>query len=100
MFNYLQEVIVGRVDGACVPKLTTEIKAYANNRDWTFYQEHGGKSFPRELVNQAELEIEELCRVLEHEGVTVRRPEPVDYSVEYKTPDFHSPSGLYSAMPR
>ena len=46
------------------------------------------------------MEIEEFCHVLEAEGVTVRRPDIVDFSTSYKTPDFETPSGLYAAMPR
>ena len=37
---------------------------------------------------------------LEGEGVTVRRPEIVDFSEGYKTPDFEVPTGMYAAMPR
>ena len=45
-------------------------------------------------------EIEEFCHILEMEGVRVRRPEPIEFVEDYKTPDFYSPSGLYAAMPR
>lgn len=71
-----------------------------------------------------------MCNILRHEGVTVTRPEPIDWSFEYKTPDFTStgkvvilvlqkvvhslhtacvacytcsayfPAGMYAAMPR
>ena len=34
------------------------------------------------------------------EGVRVRRPDPVDFSKPYSTPDWASPGGLYAAMPR
>ena len=37
--------------------------------------------------------------MLSGEGVKVRRPEIIDFSEVYKTPDF-STSGLYAAMPR
>jgi glycine amidinotransferase len=33
------------------------------------------------------------------EGVKVKRPDPIDFSQQYKTPDFEA-SGLYAAMPR
>ena len=42
-------------------------------------------------LKKAVAEIEEMCNILHHEGVTVRRPEPIDWSMEYKTPDFTSP---------
>ena len=31
--------------------------------------------------------------------MTVRRPEMVDFSQDYKTPDFEVASGMYAAMP-
>lgn len=43
--------------------------------------------------------MNEFCRVLEGEGVTVRRPDIIDFSQPYKTPDFEA-TGLYAAMPR
>ncbi|XP_033097232.1 glycine amidinotransferase, mitochondrial-like, partial [Anneissia japonica] len=50
-------------------------------------------------MRKASLEIAEFCRILEHEGVKVRRPDVLDHSKSYSTPDFSS-TGLYSAMPR
>ena len=41
-------------------------------------------------MKKAVAEIEEMCNILRHEGVNVRRPEPIDWSLEYKTPDFTS----------
>jgi glycine amidinotransferase len=31
-----------------------------------------------------------MCNILSMEGVTVRRPDPIDWSLKYKTPDFES----------
>ncbi|PNJ15558.1 GATM isoform 2, partial [Pongo abelii] len=31
-----------------------------------------------------------MCNILKMEGVTVRRPDPIDWSLKYKTPDFES----------
>lgn len=95
----LEEVIVGRPEGACVPDFTVEVKANTYEKYWPFYHKYGGKPFPLEHVKKAIQEIEEMCNILRHEGVTVRRPDIVDWSKEYETPDFKS-SGLYSAMPR
>ena len=98
-WDLLEEVIVGRVQGAHVPPFTVEVKANTHEKQWPFYQKYGGKPFPIEHLKKAEEEIEEFCRVLEHEGVRVRRPDVVDYGQAYSTPDFTS-TGLYSAMPR
>ena len=71
---------MGRVEGACVPKFTMEVKANTYEKYWPFYQKYGGKSFPAEHLQKATEEIEEFCRVLEGEGVIVRRPDPIDFS--------------------
>ena len=86
--------------GACVPELSIEVKANTYEKYWSFYKRRGGKPFPAEHLAKAVVEIEEFCRVLEGEGVTVRRPESVNFSQSYNTPDFEMPSGLYAAMPR
>ncbi len=98
--NSLQEIIVGRAEGACVPKFTAEVKANTYERHWPFYEKFGGNLFPSEHLRKAVQEIEEFCYILEMEGVRVRRPEPIEFVEDYKTPDFYSPSGLYAAMPR
>lgn len=95
----LEEVIVGRVEGAHVPPFTTEVKANTYEKYWEFYKKYSGKPFPAQHMEIAKMEIEEMCNVLKHEGVTVRRPEPIDFGQEYTTPDFKS-SGMYAAMPR
>lgn len=70
--------------------LTTSAQANTYDKYWTFYQQHGGKPFPADHLKKAVAEIEEMCNILRHEGVTVRRPEPIDWSLVYKTPDFTS----------
>ena len=76
------------------------MKANASEEECALYQKYGGHSFPTELIAKAVVEIEAFCRIVEAEGVTVRRPEIVDFSQAYKTPDFESPCGFYAAMPR
>ncbi|XP_072770914.1 glycine amidinotransferase, mitochondrial isoform X2 [Nerophis lumbriciformis] len=98
-WDLLEEVIVGRADNARVPPFTVEVKANTYEKYWSFYQKFGGQPFPADHLKKAVAEIEEMCNILRHEGVTVRRPEPIDWSLEYKTPDFQS-SGMYAAMPR
>ena len=95
----LEEVIVGRVEGAHMPPMTIEVKANTNKEWWDFFQKNSGKPFPAEHLKKAVEEVEEMCNILQHEGVTVRRPEALDHSKVYTTPDFSS-SGLYAAMPR
>ena len=66
------------------------LQANTYQQHWDFFTKHGGKSFPQEHLNKAHAEIENFCNILEQEGVTVRRPDPLDFSVKYTTPDFTS----------
>ena len=95
----LEEVIVGRVEGAVVPPLTPEVMATTDEKWWSFYRELGGKPFPEDHASKAEQEVAEFCNILRQEGVTVRQPDIQDFGLVYKTPDFSS-SGLYCCMPR
>ncbi|OXB79438.1 UNVERIFIED_CONTAM: hypothetical protein H355_007647 [Colinus virginianus] len=95
----LEEVIVGRAENARVPPFSVEVKANTYEKYWGFYQKFGGESFPKDHVKKAIAEIEEMCNILKKEGVIVKRPDPIDWSVKYKTPDFES-TGMYAAMPR
>lgn len=95
----LEEVVVGIVDGATVPPWSPmlEVTMPAGRRG--FFERRAGKAFPAERVAAARRDLEELVHILEAEGVTVRRPEPIDFSRLCVTPEWESP-GLYAAMPR
>ena len=96
----LEEIIVGRLEGACVPPLTADVRACLSGSKYPFFVERAGGRFPTEHTKKAIAEVENFCSVLEAEGVTVQRPDIVDFQEDYKTPDFESPVGLYNAMPR
>lgn len=57
---------------------------------------------PRTTRNPAADELDNFSRILEMEGVIVRRPEvrPGDFDRPVSTPDFESKTQLYAAMPR
>ena len=97
----LEEVIVGRVDGARLPQPSVSKRAVVPEKMWSHFEEKGGHSgFDPELVRRAAAELDYLGEVLEGEGVTVRRPDIVDHAKPFSTPDFDSASGMYCAMPR
>ena len=95
----LEEVIVGRAVGMCIPPLDIEVKACMPEKWWTFFQQNSRKSLPDQVVKKAEEQLNELCLILEHEGIIVRRPDPIDCTQIYTTPDFSS-HGSFSVMPR
>ena len=63
-----------------MPPFSVEVKANTNEKNWPFFEKYGGKSFPEEHLKKVQVEIEEFCNILRHEGVTVRRPEAIDFS--------------------
>ncbi len=96
----LEEVIVGVIDGACVPSWHVSLQATMPSNQESFYREMGGKPFPKEQVELARKDLETFVHILEAEGVTVRRPDIMDHTVPFATQEWQSSGGLYAAMPR
>ena len=69
----LEEVIVGRVDHACVPTWHPVLGATMPAKHWDFFQTQGGGYFPEELLQAAAGELDHLAARLEAEGITVKR---------------------------
>ncbi|CQD42720.1 hypothetical protein [Yersinia mollaretii] len=93
----LEEVIVGSIEGVSIPALTHEMKAFIRKEYWDFYQKNAGKPYPSEMVQKAATALDNLQHVLENEGITVRRPGPIDFgSMVAKTPYFAA-SGFCNA---
>lgn len=103
----LEEIIVGILDGA-------------SGEEWSFARE---ATIPRDRVDEvrrrmmsnagkprlktdpervaaAQKDLDEFVHILEAEGVTVRRPDPVDHSRPYQTPDWICTGGRSSTVPR
>jgi len=95
----LEEVIVGNVDGATVPPWDATTAATIPPHAAWFFKKHGHQYFPHEMVQRASEELEGLVALLQGLGITVRRPDRVDFATEYQTPWWKS-RGLYAAMPR
>jgi glycine amidinotransferase len=95
----LEEVIVGIVDGASVPPSHIALRATLPGDQLGFFADHAGRPFPAERIAAAQRDLEEFVHILEAEGVTVRRPQPVDQRKPFGAPGWQS-TGLYAAMPR
>ena len=95
----LEEVIVGIVDGASFPAWHPSLAPVLPPGQHDTFRRHAGRPFPPERVEAARRELEEFVRILEGEGVTVRRPEPIPQRQAYRTLDWTS-TGMYAAMPR
>ena len=95
----LEEVIVGIVEGATVPPWDSITQATMPDHAAEFFKKLGGQPFPQEMIDKASRELDGLADVLRSLGVTVRRPERLDFSRICNTP-WWSSRGLYAAMPR
>jgi glycine amidinotransferase len=96
----LEEVVVGVLTGGVFPTWQPSMRDTMPRGSWPLFQEQGGKPLPSAEVFAAEKELDGLVDVLESEGITVVRPDPIDHSRAFSTPDWTSTGGLYSAMPR
>jgi glycine amidinotransferase len=96
----LEEVIVGVIDGAAVPPWDVALEATMPRDAWEFYRQGGGGGFPQDQVDAAREELEGFVRILRAEGVTVHRPQPVDQSRAFGTPDWQTTGGSAHTFPR
>lgn len=94
----LEEVVVGTVRGAArqayEPALAPYVPPDSEEREFT------GALFSAEEVDRAERQLDAFARLLEREGVVVRRPDPISHDVAVRTPDFAVPFGHAQACPR
>lgn len=96
----LEEVIVGRIDGASVPpnhvvERARDLGGIAAGA----FRVLSGRRYPWLLRARAQRELDGFVALLGREGVTVRRPEVMDFTVESRTP-FWSSTGFCTASPR
>ena len=96
----LEEVIVGVIDGAAIPPWHVSLQVTMPHSSWRFYRERGGTRWPADELKAAAEELDAFAELLESEGVTVRRPDAVDHTREFGTPEWRSSGGLEAAFPR
>src|ERR1700756_2969172 len=73
----LEEVIVGRLDGAVVPPFHVSVTYNRPHSTSWLHRLAAGRRYPRWMVRRAQTELDGFVRLLEAEGVHVRRPEPI-----------------------
>jgi glycine amidinotransferase len=96
----LEEVIVGGLDGASIPGMHITLDATMPEESRRMFEESGGCPFPAHLIEAGNRDLDRFVEILEGEGVTVRRPERIDHSRPFATPDWSVAGGVYAAMPR
>jgi glycine amidinotransferase len=98
-WNPLEEVIVGRLDGAAFPPAHITVTGRMSPVRRRLYPFVAGRRYPRLLVEPAEQELEEFVALLRSEGVKVRRPEAADFTRTFRTESWCS-TGFCNANPR
>ena len=91
----LKHIIVGRADGTMV-----QAPEPAVVRDWP---DHGFPlgtygQLPKEMADIANEQLDNFAAELERRGVTVDRPDPLDFSQKVSTPDWEQDS-MFGVMP-
>lgn len=96
----LEEVIVGRLERAAVPPWHLVERARGlKGLAALALRALSGRAYPWPLRANAQRELDGFVRLLEAEGVTVRRPDVMDHTLESRTP-FWKSSGFCTASPR
>ncbi|WP_367127706.1 amidinotransferase [Saccharothrix sp. HUAS TT1] len=96
----LEEVVVGEIRGCAIPAWDPAVGATTPERHQELFRREAGRGFPAEHVQRAAQELDAFAALLTSRGVRVVRPEAVDHGRPFATPNWRSPGGLYSAMPR
>jgi hypothetical protein len=88
MWDPLEEVVVGTVEGAVIPPWDVIMEATLHRKElWDFFKTHGGTPWPQELLDAAQKDVDEFV----HFGIEwLRRHLGDDYRVhEVEVNDTH-----------
>ena len=91
----LKHVIVGRADGTMV-----QAPEPAVVRDWPEdgFPKGSYGPLPKEMEDAANQQLDNFVAMLEKRGITVDRPDPLDFSQKVSTPDWEQDS-MFGVMP-
>jgi scyllo-inosamine-4-phosphate amidinotransferase 1 len=94
----LEEVVVGSAIGARWPMINTDLHAirFRGEKDLTHILTG---DIQQDVIEESEEDLNELAATLEKLGIVVHRPEPLDFSRKFATPDWNS-DGMYNYCPR
>ncbi len=95
----LEEVIVGRLDGAVMPPNQPGVRDAISPAQGRMLPFLGGWRYPWFLTGPARRELDGFVRLLEAQGVRVRRPDVLDGRIRFRTPLWSS-RGFATACPR
>jgi len=95
----LEEVIVGRLDGAVIPPHHVAVTFNMPTTARRLHRFTAGMRYPQFMVRAAQTQLDGFIRLLEGEGVVVRRPDAIDHGRRIKTMSWSS-RGFCIACPR
>jgi len=95
----LEEVIVGRLDGAVIPANHIAINISVPRRVVPLFALFAGMRYPSFLVKPAQRELDRFRELLTSVGITVRQPEALDGRRWIQTPEWRT-RGFCTACPR
>lgn len=99
----LEEVLVGRLDGAMFPDWNRINEHTVPPGDWSIIERAAGGAgnpYSTPMLQAAQRALDGLIQVFEREGVTVRRPDVVPYDRPFRSPDWEVGVGFSAANPR
>ncbi|WP_041778024.1 amidinotransferase [Beijerinckia indica] len=95
----LEEVIVGRLEGATLPSRHPVVSCNVPGMAGRFQALVAGLHYPKIMVERAQRELDGFIALLQSLNITVTRPEPVDHRKRFGTPEWSS-RGFCNACPR
>ncbi|MBY0335067.1 MAG: hypothetical protein K2X11_00540 [Acetobacteraceae bacterium] len=95
----LEEVIVGRLDGAVIPPYHVSVTFNVPSFTAKLHRLVAGLRYPRWMKTRAEAELDGFIRLMEGEGIRVRRPEAMNHRRKFRTLEWSS-RGFCIACPR
>jgi glycine amidinotransferase len=100
----LEEVIVGVLEGSAILPWEIGLQAVKPAEHVRaarmYHSAQGGRLVPPESYALAQKQLDGFVRLLEREGVTVKRPEHFDHARAHATPEWNSSGGNCQANPR
>lgn len=94
----LEEIIVGRASHARIARPDLGLFA-VEYREYGCINNIPSGAYPQQVIEETEEDLDVLINTLKQLGVTVRRPEIVDHSISFSTPDWQS-DGQFNYCPR
>jgi glycine amidinotransferase len=95
----LEEIIVGRLEGATIPSSHPVVTCNIPGMAARAQSMVAGFRYPSFMIEPAQRELDGLIALLVSLGVTVRRPDPVDYKQSFGAPGWTS-RGFCNSCPR